>query len=487
MNTIFVVGLGAGDLEQLPLGVYRRLKEAGRLFLRTKDHPVVQSLQSEGVEFRSFDDVYEKHNRFEDVYAEIVSILLQEAQKGDIVYAVPGHPLVAERTVQLLFDYEQQRQCRIVVEGGQSFLDALFTALKIDPIEGFQLLDATSFQADEIQLRHHVIFCQVYDAFVASEVKLALLEKLPHDYEVYIVTAAGSKDEKIEKVPLYELDRVATLNNLTSVYVPKVEKEEWLYHDFTTLRRVIATLRGPNGCPWDRKQTHESLKKYLLEEAYELLDAIDRQDDENMIEELGDVLLQVMLHAQIGEDEGMFSIDDVIRSITEKMIRRHPHVFGDVTVHDAEEVVRNWQEIKAEEKKEKAMSLLDDVAKGLPGTLRAYKYQQKAAEVGFDWDEVEPIWAKVQEEIKEFQQEANKGNIEETKLKAEFGDLLFAIINVCRYYKINPEEALAMANEKFYRRFVYIEQEVKKRGQSLQQLSLEQLDEIWEEAKKRGM
>ncbi|NNV04755.1 MazG family protein, partial [Brevibacillus sp. MCWH] len=148
----------------------------------------------------------------------------------------------------------------------------------------------------------------------------------------------------------YELDRATTVSNLTSVYVPKVEHDELLYHDFTTLRRVIATLRGPNGCPWDRKQTHESLKKYLLEETYELLDAIDRQDDENMIEELGDVLLQVMLHAQIGEDEGMFSIDDVIRAITEKMVRRHPHVFGDVHVDHAEEVVRNWQAIKQEEK-----------------------------------------------------------------------------------------------------------------------------------------
>ncbi|MED0657771.1 nucleoside triphosphate pyrophosphohydrolase [Anoxybacillus ayderensis] len=483
MGTITIVGLGAGDIDQLSLGVYRTLKQAERLFLRTKDHPVVAQLEAEGIYAQSFDDIYEKYDQFEQVYEHIVAFLCEEVKKGDVVYAVPGHPLVAERTVKLLL--EKRDHISVRIEGGQSFLDALFNAVGLDPIEGFQLIDATSFQPDEIQLRNHIIFCQVYDSFIASDVKLALLEKLPHDYPVFIVYAAGSKQERIEKVPLYELDRGMTVNNLTSVYVPKVENDELLYHDFITLRRVIATLRGPNGCPWDRKQTHESLKKYLLEEAYELLDAIDQQDDENMVEELGDVLLQVMLHAQIGEDEGMFSIDDVIRAVTEKMIRRHPHVFGDVHVEHAEEVVRNWQAIKQEEKARESLSLLDDVAKALPGTLRAYEYQKKAAEVGFDWSEVESMWRKMEEEMNEVKQEADR--MDEQKLKMEFGDLLFALINVCRYYKVNPEEALAMANEKFYRRFQYIEQKVKQSGKDWRSYSLEQLDEIWEEAKREGL
>ncbi|MGG6432999.1 nucleoside triphosphate pyrophosphohydrolase [Anoxybacillus sp. D401a] len=483
MGTITIVGLGAGDIDQLSLGVYRTLKQAERLFLRTKDHPAVAQLEAEGIYAQSFDDIYEKYDQFEQVYEHIVAYLCEEAKKGDIVYAVPGHPLVAERTVKLLL--EKRDHISVRIEGGQSFLDALFNAVGLDPIEGFQFIDATSFQPDEIQLRNHIIFCQVYDSFIASDVKLALLEKLPHDYPVFIVYAAGSKQERIEKVPLYELDRGMTVNNLTSVYVPKVETDELLYHDFITLRRVIATLRGPNGCPWDRKQTHESLKKYLLEEAYELLDAIDQQDDENMVEELGDVLLQVMLHAQIGEDEGMFSIDDVIRTVTEKMIRRHPHVFGDVHVEHAEEVVRNWQAIKQKEKARESLSLLDDVAKALPGTLRAYEYQKKAAEVGFDWLEVESMWHKVEEEMNEVKQEANC--MDEQKLKMEFGDLFFAFINVCRYYKVNPEEALAMANEKFYRRFQYIEQKVKQSRKDWSSYSLEQLDEIWEEAKREGI
>ncbi|WP_181502925.1 bifunctional methyltransferase/pyrophosphohydrolase YabN [Paranoxybacillus vitaminiphilus] len=486
MNTIFVLGLGAGDLEQLPLGVYRKLQKASPLFLRTKEHPAVYGLIEEGIQFQSFDDVYEKHDSFEKVYEEIVDILLKQVKTSNVFYAVPGHPLVAERTVQLLLEAESKNLCKVVIEGGQSFLDALFASLKIDPIEGFQFIDATDFRSDKLQLTQHMIFCQVYDQFIASDVKLSLMEELPDEYEVYVVTAAGSKNEQIKKVPLYELDRVTELNNLTSVYVPPVKDEALLYHRFETLRRVIATLRGPNGCPWDRKQTHESLKKYLIEEAYELLDAIDRQDDDNIIEELGDVLLQVMLHAQIGEDEGIFSIKDVIYSITEKMIRRHPHVFGNVAVENADEVVRNWESIKAEEKGEKTAFLLDEVAKSLPGLLKAYEFQAKAAKVGFDWPDIQPMWEKVNEEIAEFQQEAVEGKHRQ-KLINEFGDLLFALVNIARFYKINPEEALAMTNEKFYRRFTYIEEQVKVRGWDITSLTLEQLDAFWEEAKEKGL
>lgn len=487
MNTIYILGLGAGDIDQLPLGVYRKLKTASPLFLRTKEHPVVAVLEDEGVSFTSFDSIYEKHEQFEDVYKEMVAILLEQVKKSDIFYAVPGHPLVAEKTVQLLLEAERRKECRVVIEGGQSFLDALFATLKIDPIEGFQLIDATSFQGDEWQLTKHTIFCQVYDSFIASEVKLTLMEQLPDDYPVYIVTAAGSKEEKVTKIPLYELDRAMTLNNLTSVYVPPVREEKLLYHRFETLRLVIATLRGPNGCPWDRKQTHESLKRYLLEEAYELFEAIDENDDEHMIEELGDVLLQVMLHAQIGEDEGMFSIDDVIRGITEKMIRRHPHVFGDITVENAEQVVENWQRIKEKEKKDRPASLLDDVPKSLPNILKAYEFQKKAAKVGFDWDDVQPMWEKVEEEIAEFKREALEEENARSRLISEFGDILFALINIARYYDINPEEALHTTNRKFYQRFSYIEEQARKSGVALTSLSLAELDRFWEEAKEKGL
>ncbi|KQL27402.1 nucleoside triphosphate pyrophosphohydrolase [Cytobacillus solani] len=485
MNKIRILGLGAGDLDQLPLGVYRALKNADPLFLRTKEHPVVNELEKEGLVFTSFDSVYEKHDQFQAVYEEICHFLLDEAlSKGNITYAMPGHPLVAEQTVQLLLEKAPERGVDIEVGGGQSFLDALFQALKIDPIDGFQLLDGTSLKKDEMEVKQHVIIGQVYDQFVASEVKLTLMDILPYDYDIYIVTAAGSQSERIQKVPLYELDREVELNNLTSVYVPPVSDEAILYKRFTKLRHIIAELRGPNGCPWDKKQTHESLKKYLIEEAYELIEAINEDDIDHLIEELGDVLLQVLLHAQIGEDDGFFSIDDVIEGLSQKMVRRHPHVFGHTTAETEEDVLKNWQAIKKEEKGIAEESLLDQVEKSLPNLMAAAEIQKKAAKVGFDWKEVGPAWEKVKEEIREFELEAENNS---DKMPNEFGDILFAFVNIARFYNINPEEALYQTNQKFKRRFSYVEKRVKESGKPFEAFPLEQLDQFWDEAKEKGL
>ncbi|MBM7655808.1 nucleoside triphosphate pyrophosphohydrolase [Neobacillus cucumis] len=488
VKQIEVLGLGAGDLEQLPVGVYKKIKQTNRLFLRTKEHPVVSELENEGLTYESFDAVYEKHDRFDAVYEEIAQTLLKEAQTESIIYAVPGHPLVAERTVQLLLEYGPKEGIQITIGGGQSFLDAIFAALKIDPVEGFQLLDGTDISASQLQLGQHIFISQVYDQFIASEVKLTLMEKLPDDYEVYIVTAAGSSQESVEKVALYELDRNVSLNNLTSVYVPPVKDEQILLKNFTKLREIIAILRGPNGCPWDKEQTHETLKRYLIEETYEVIDAIDREDIDHLVEELGDVLLQVMLHAQIGEDDGYFSIDDVIEGLSEKMIRRHPHVFGNQTADNAEQVVQNWQEIKQQEKGElSSASLLEGVSKSQPNLLRAYELQKKAAKVGFDWKEITPALDKVKEELDEFVTELNGTEEGMILAKKEFGDLLFAFVNVARFLKIHPEEALFETNEKFIRRFQYVEDRVKESGRSFEEHTLEQLDLYWDKAKEKGL
>lgn len=370
------------------MGVYRKLKAAKKLYVRTIDHPVLEELAAEGVKFESFDKVYEKHDAFQPVYAEIANALIEAAAVEDIMYAVPGHPLVAEQTVQLLIAAADEGKIKLVIEGGQSFLDPIFGALKIDPIEGFQLLDGTSFSMHDINMRQHILIAQVYDTFSASEVKLTLMEKYDDEYPVTVVTAAGSAQEQIVTVPLYELDQSVEVNNLTTVYVPPVKSQEEALKDWTTFRQIIATLRGPNGCPWDQKQTHESLKKYLLEEAHEYLAAIDAEDDFAMIEELGDVLLQVFLHAQIGEDEGYFTLEDVLASISEKMIRRHPHVFGDVAVEDADDVVANWEDIKAEEKGTSDKPLLDEEYRASSALQTAYNYQkelQKWALTGQMW------------------------------------------------------------------------------------------------------
>lgn len=488
-KTIEIIGLGAGDLDQLPFGVYKKLIHADHLYLRTKEHPVVAELEKEGLRYSSFDSVYEKHEQFEAVYQEIVSVLLQKAQDEHVIYAVPGHPLVAERTVQLLLELGEKQGLSIIIGGGQSFLDALFQALKIDPVDGFQLLDGTSISPSSLQIDQHIFIGQVYDQLVASDVKLTLMERLPDTYEVYIVTAAGSSDERIERVPLYELDHRVSLNNLTTIYVPPVEDEQILLKEFSKLRKIIAQLRGPNGCPWDKEQTHESLKKYLIEETYEVIDAINSGDIDHLIEELGDVLLQVMLHAQIGEDEGYFSIADVIEVLSEKMIRRHPHVFGNVQAENSEEVLANWEQIKKQEKGLQAdpSSILDGVSLSLPNLLRAYELQKKAAKVGFDWQEVEPAMEKVKEELQEFENELTGMKEQSVLAKREFGDLLFAFVNIARFLKIHPEEALFETNEKFARRFRYVEDKVTESGKPFEEHSLEELDKFWDEAKLKGL
>ncbi|MFY0778807.1 nucleoside triphosphate pyrophosphohydrolase [Peribacillus simplex] len=490
MNEITIIGLGAGDLDQLPLGIYKKLTQTEQCFVRTMDHPVIGDLKKEGVNFTAFDEIYEKHDQFEAVYEEIAGTLLQEALNRSVLYAVPGHPMVAEKTVQLLLEKGPALGIAIKLEGGQSFLDPLFQAVRIDPIEGFQLLDGTDLSPDDLHITQHMIIGQVYDAFSASNVKLTLMEKLPDDYEVYIVTAAGSSQEKVTKCALFELDRQMELSNLTSVYIPPVREEALQYREFSKLRQIIAELRGPEGCPWDKKQTHESLKKYLIEEAYELIDTIDQEDDEGMVGELGDVLLQVMLHSQIGEDEGMFTIDDVIEGITAKMVRRHPHVFGNVEVNGEEDVLVNWQKIKEEEKgsEPKAMhSILDGIEKSLPNLLRAEEYQKRAAKVGFDWDEVSEAWKKVLEEVKELEEEVLTPNRDVERIKSELGDLFFALVNISRYYDIQAEEAVYKANQKFHQRFTYIEECIQRADKKFEDYTLEELDSYWDEAKAKGL
>ncbi|MGE8001599.1 nucleoside triphosphate pyrophosphohydrolase [Lysinibacillus sp. NPDC093190] len=483
MNTLTVIGLGAGDFNQLQMGVYKKLKAARKLYVRTVDHPVLKELSAEGLQFESFDAVYEKHNSFQPVYEEIAEKLVAVTANEDVMYAVPGHPLVAEQTVQLLIAAadEGKVKLKLVIEGGQSFLDPIFGALKIDPIEGFQLLDGTSFSMHDINMRQHILIAQVYDTFSASEVKLTLMEKYDDEYPITVVTAAGSSQEKLVTVPLYELDQSVEVDNLTTVYVPPVKSQEDALRDWTTFRQIIAVLRGPNGCPWDQKQTHESLKKYLLEEAHEYLAAVDAEDDFAMIEELGDVLLQVFLHAQIGEDQGYFTLEDVLASISEKMIRRHPHVFGDVSVEDAEGVVANWEVIKAEEKGISDKPLLKEEYRASSALQTAYNYQKKAAKVGFDWPDVEGAWDKFAEEWQEFRNEVTKGT--NASRLDEFGDVLFTLVNLARFYKLSPEEAMLHANEKFARRFGYVEAKVKESGKPFSDYTLEQLDAFWDEAK----
>jgi len=253
---------------------------------------------------------------------------------------------------------------------------------------------------------------------------------------------------------------------------------------FDELVQVMKTLHAPGGCPWDREQTHESLKPYFLEEVYEALEAIDSGSDENLKEELGDVLLQVVFHAEIADKEGRFTIDDVIRGIVEKLKRRHPHVFGDAEVDNSDQVMKNWEQIKRGEKRKKKEggSVLDGLPKDLPALVKARRIQEKVSRVGFDWERTEEVMLKVEEELGELKEAREKND--QAKIEEELGDLLFAVANLARFVSVCPEDALRKTIDKFRRRFQYIERELPKRGRKLGEASLEEMDALWEEVKK---
>ncbi|MCF7805696.1 MAG: nucleoside triphosphate pyrophosphohydrolase [Candidatus Marinimicrobia bacterium] len=247
---------------------------------------------------------------------------------------------------------------------------------------------------------------------------------------------------------------------------------------FRALVEILKILRSPDGCPWDRKQTHKSLVPHLLEEAHEVVEMIDHQDSKGLKGELGDLIMHVVFQSQIAEEDDEFSIDDVIESINQKLIRRHPHVFSDSDVEDEDEVIKNWEQIKMEEGRE---SVIDGVPKSLSALIRANRLQQKASQVGFDWDSAEPVWDKVDEEIAELREVVESGATEE--IEEEFGDLLFSLVNLSRFLKVNPEDALRHTINKFIRRFQAIEKRVNDENLDMDGMTLEELDAHWDAVK----
>jgi tetrapyrrole methylase family protein/MazG family protein len=247
---------------------------------------------------------------------------------------------------------------------------------------------------------------------------------------------------------------------------------------FEALVKIIARLRSPDGCPWDKQQTHTSLRANLLSECYEVLEALDKGDPAELREELGDLLLQIVLHAQIAKDDNEFEIGDVIRGINTKLIHRHPHIFGSKKVKDAEEVMHNWEELKKEER-ETGKSMLEGVPKDMPALAYAYEVSRRAVRVGFEWENIEGVLDKINEEVKEIKEAGNQ-----VEKGQEIGDLLFTMVNFARWQGVDPETALREANRKFYRRFAAVEEMARERGRELPSLTLKEWDELWEEAKR---
>ena len=479
---IKIIGLGPGASDALTVGALRVLEESDNIYFRTEIHPTVDFIRSRNIEFKTYDHYYNSGESFDEVYKNIAEDLIKvHKETGNVVYAVPGHPLVAEKSVSNLMELCKEENIEYEILPAVSFIDAMMDRLQIDPIEGLKVIDAFDINNQIMDKRIGTIITQVYNPFIASEVKLKLLECYDDETTIIYVRAAGIEGlESIREIPLYELDMQEDIDYLTSVYIPKDLNNK---KDINDLINLIDLLRGDEGCPWDREQTHESLKNAIVEESYEVKDAIENEDDNALIEELGDVLLHVIFHSSIGKEDGYFDFNDVVEGIYNKMINRHPHIFNKKEEYTSEKVVQEWDEIKKEEKGfETLTDELNAVAKALPALIRAHKIQSKAKRVGFDWDNVEDAAKKVQEELNEVldaYNTENKGNITE-----EVGDLLFSCVNVARFLDIDEEEALNKTTDKFIRRFSYIEEQANKLGKNLKEMSLEEMDKLWNDAKK---
>lgn len=480
MGKISIVGLGPGDYSLISQGALDALSSSHNVYLRTKKHPTLEQLK-EKIEYTALDYFYEEEDNFEEVYSKIAKFIVEKGKNEDLVYAVPGHPRVAEKTVSIIEELCIQNNLELDIIPSMSFVDAMYNYLGFDPSEGFKLLDAFELEESYIDINTNIIITQIYDPFIVSNVKLKLMENYDDEQEVCIVNGAGIKElESKTYVKLYELDRNPELfSYLTSLYIPKSEKK--LYNTVNDLQNIMKKLRGPSGCEWDAKQTHESLKKYLIEEAYEVVQAVDNNDIDELIEELGDVLLQVIFHCQIGEEEGFFNLGDVSNSICNKLIYRHPHVFENVDI-DMNNFDKTWEELKKKEKGETSVTEgLERIPQFLPALTKAEKIQHKAALVGFDWDNIGDVCKKVEEEYKELLDECKSRNIK--YIKEELGDLLFSIVNLARFLQVDPEEALNLTSKKFIKRFKFIEDNAKVMNKTLEEMTLEEMDELWERAK----
>jgi len=368
-----------------------------------------------------------------------------------------------------------------------SLLTSIFEKLRIAPPSKLTLLEAQNLKS-----MHYppfppdmpALLTGVVSLELALQVEKVLLAVYPKGHEVTIVDGqkpalSGAEGSKVEQLGDFQLSTF-NFQPLTCLYLPSLGEGT----SFESFAEIVAHLRAPDGCPWDQKQTHQTLRTHLLEETYETLTTMDENDIPGMREEFGDLLLQVMLNTQIAMETGEFSMPLVIKNVYDKIVRRHPHVFGDVELNSVDGVLQNWEKIKEKERKEngkakKEKGLLDGLPSALPALTQALEYQDRAARVGFDWPEVEGVLDKIREEIEEVK---SAQNIEE--VSAELGDLFFVLVNLARWRKVDAESALRGTNMKFKKRFAYIEQNAKKHGRDLSDLTLEEMDVLWNEAKK---
>ncbi|MFC2177500.1 nucleoside triphosphate pyrophosphohydrolase [Actinomycetota bacterium] len=477
---ITIVGLGPAGLERVaPRALAALRADAATVVARTLDHPAATELAAMRPVI-GCDDIYEAAADYNSLYRAIAQRVC--AVSGDVVYAVPGSALVGERTVPLIREIALAENRAVEIHPGESFLDLAFDRIGVDPItDGLQVLDARALP-DPLPLHIPTLLTQLDTAGTAADLAAELGRVLAHDTPIRVLTDLGSPTESITETTVEKLPRAAT-GPRTSAFL---DAQQVGWFGLIQINRVLR-----EECPWDRKQTHHSLLKHLLEETYETVDAVlelprDAPGGEPdfgayaaVEEELGDLLLQVVFHATMARETGAFDVEEIAEGIRRKLVARHPHVFGDLELDDAAAVEANWERLKTVEKRRD--STMDDVPEALPGLARAEKIQRRAASVGFDWPEFEPVMAKLMEEIAELSEAVG----DQARTDAELGDVLFATVNVARHLGVEPELAIRAATARFEERFRWIEAEVGDGDMSA--MSLSELDSLWDRAKAAGM
>jgi tetrapyrrole methylase family protein/MazG family protein len=478
---IVVVGLGPGGVNHVTTETLAAIERIKHRHLRTSIHPSAHLVPNAV----THDDLYETADTFDDVYIEIANRLTAAAtEHGEVLYAVPGSPLVLERTVRYLRQRAADGTIELDVLPAMSFLDVAWARLGIDPVEeGVRLVDGHDFTTAAAGERGPMLVAHTHANWVLNEIKLAV-EDAQGDEPVTMLHALGTDAELIVETTWAQLDQTIEADHLTSIYIPHlaapVGQGYVRFHELTRMLR--------EQCPWDIEQTHETLIPFLLEETYEVVDALQALDpdepssDDDLIEELGDLLFQIEFHATIAEQEGRFTIVDVTQGIHDKLVRRHPHVFGDIIADDTGTVLENWDEIKKVEKGR--TSIFDGIPRSLPSLAYAQKVGRKASKVGFDWPDVAGAFPKIAEETAELAEAMTETDTAATEL--ELGDLLFAVVNVARHLKIDAELALRAATDKFRARFQGVEALAASRSIDLKTADLVTLDSLWDEVKRNA-
>lgn len=480
---ITVVGLGPASIDRVDGRTLEILRSAPVVILRTARHPAAIELASLR-DVVTCDDLYEDNDDFDRVYRGIVDRVLGTADEVDVVYAVPGSPSVGEKTVTLLVNLGTEAGHVVEVWSASSFLEDVFAAIGLDPItDGAQIVDARDLP-DPLPFHLPTIVTQVDSMLRASDLAIALGRTLPDDTEVTVLDRLGDSDEVVRPMSLASL---ATYPGgpRTSVFVPSA--------DVGVLGLIATNRLLRSQCPWDREQTHHTLLTHLVEEAYEAADALGNLPVDapggdpdfgayaEVEDELGDVLLQVIFHATLAAEAGAFDIDEVAEINRRKLVRRHPHVFGDVEVADASGVLANWERIKQDEKSR--ASLMDDIPMVMPGVARAMKVQKRAASVKFDWTDASDVFAVLRGEIDELHDA--QGDL--GAMTDELGDVLFSTINLARHLGVDPETALRRSVDRFIERFRLVEESLASTGGTVAHATVDELDDAWQAAKRAIM